>query len=128
MGDRTAASEPKGVLVQLLAHALRLQRVLTAIKRLQHRQRPAHELIVAEDAAEPDQALVGVNSNQSVNAILGPKFIAPSAFRRRSTQTGTFDLADFHKLFASNRSEANFPESGGAGKLLAEQHRAAIEG
>ena len=52
MGDRTAASEPKGVLVQLLAHALRLQRILTAIKRFQNRQRRAHELIVAENAAQ----------------------------------------------------------------------------
>jgi len=54
-----------------------------------------------------------------VNAILGPKFIAPSAFRRRSTQTGAFDLPDFHKLSLFMCAEGNFPENSGAGKLLA---------
>ena len=97
MGDRTAASEPKGVLVQLFADTLRLERVLPAIKRFQDRQRRLHQSIVAEDAAEPDQVLVGVNCDQSVHAILRPQFSAPSAFRRRSKQTCALDLPDFHK-------------------------------
>src|SRR6266498_3010252 len=97
MGDRTAASEPKCVLMELVADTLRLQRLLTAIKRLQHRECGAHELIVAEDTAEPCQPFIGVHCDQCVNAILRPQFIAPAAFRGRPTQTRAFDFSDFHK-------------------------------
>jgi hypothetical protein len=99
MSDRTAASEPESVLMELLADALRFERVLAAVKWFQNRQCRAHQLIVAEDAAEPGQALIGVNRDQGVNAILRPQFIAPSAFRRCSTQTGASDLPDFHTPF-----------------------------
>ena len=49
--DRAAAPEPEGVLMQLLAHALGLQRVLAAIQRLQELERAAHQIVAGEDAA-----------------------------------------------------------------------------
>ena len=48
--------------------------------------------------AEADGTVVGVNSYERVNAILGPEFVAPAAFGCRAAQTCAADFADFHGL------------------------------
>src|SRR5207253_76687 len=108
MSDRTAASEPERVLVEFLADAFRLQRVFPAIELLQNCQRRAHKLIVAENAAQAHQTFIGVHSDQSVDAIVGPDFVAPAAFGRRAAQTGASDLTYFH-VAISKRNASKIP-------------------
>ena len=72
MGHGAAPAQPEGVLVQLLAHALGFQGVLSAIQGLQQSQGGAHQLIAGEHAAQPDGALVGDHGDQGVDAVVGP--------------------------------------------------------
>src|SRR5215217_3560657 len=57
VGNRSASSEPEGVLVQLFADSLRLQRVLTLQERTKHRQRSANQLVAGEHAPVAHQPL-----------------------------------------------------------------------
>src|SRR5207249_11405881 len=81
MSDGAAASEPKGVLVQFFADALRFECVLTAIERLQNGQCRTNKLVVAENAAQADKAFICVNCDECVDAVFWLELVAPAAFR-----------------------------------------------
>ena len=61
VGEAAAAPQPEGVLVQLLADPLRLQRVLAPVERLHDGERGADQTGVGEDAADPGETLVGAD-------------------------------------------------------------------
>src|SRR5687767_4467127 len=98
MGQAAAAAQPEGVLVELLADPLRLQRRLAPVKRLQHRQRRRHQADVGEDAPEPGQPLVGIDEDEGVDTVLFLKLDAPAAFRRGADQLNRTDVPDFHLI------------------------------
>src|SRR5438477_1243689 len=102
MADRATAAQPKGILMQLLADSLGFERILALIKRLQHFERRANQMIVGEDAAEASDPFIGVNGNKCVNTIVRLQFVTPSAFRRRAAQTRVPDLSYFHSACSTN--------------------------
>ena len=82
--------------MQFLADTLRLQRVLAAVERLEHAQRPAHQRVVGEGRPPSGHAFIGEDRDQRVNAIFRLDFIGPPAFRRAMAQAGRPDLGNSH--------------------------------
>jgi hypothetical protein len=84
------------VLVELLGHALRLGGELAEQQRLQHLEGRAHQVDAGEAAAVPDEALVGDDRHQRVDAVVGPQLDLPPPLRRGAVQTDRVDAADLH--------------------------------
>src|SRR5687767_9639526 len=84
--------------MQLLAHPLRLEGILVAIKWFKQLQRPAHQRIVRKHAAESDKALVRVDSNESMHAVFRTQFVAPPALGCSAAESGAGDAGNFHAV------------------------------
>ena len=100
--DRSAAAHPEGVGMQLLADPLRLERVLAAVERFEHAERPAHQHVVRECGSPPGDAFIGEDRDQRVDAIFRPDLIRPAAFGRAVAQAGGSDLG-YSQCKASTR-------------------------
>jgi len=97
MSDGTASTQPEGVLMKLFADPLWFERIFASIERLQNCQGRADQLIIAENAAETDEAFVCMNRYKRVDAIFGLQLVAPAPFGRGATQTGASDFPNFHE-------------------------------
>ena len=82
--------------MQFLADPLRLQRVLAAVQRLQHAERPAHQRIIREGRSPTGHAFIGEDRDQRMDAIFRPDFIGPPAFWRAMAQACRPDLGNSH--------------------------------
>ena len=69
--EAPAPPQPEGVLVQFLADALWLQRVLASIQRVHDREGGAHQPGVGEDATGSGQTLVGTDDDEGVDRVFG---------------------------------------------------------
>ena len=90
----SAAAHPEGVGVQLLADALRLERIFARYSGSSTPQRAAHQLIVGEDRAPAGDAFVGEDGDQRVDAVVRLDLVRPAAFRRAVAQAGRADFRD----------------------------------
>ena len=97
--DRPAAPHPEGVGVQFLADPLRLERILAAVKRLEHAERALHQLVVRERRSPPGDAFVREDGDQRMDAVVRLNLVGPTAFRRAISQTCRPDFRDFHERF-----------------------------
>src|SRR5262249_9758545 len=86
MGHRAAASGPEGVLVQLLADALGLKRVLPAPQRLEQIDCRLDEAAIGEDAAMAGDAGIGVHGDQGMDRVLRRDLLRPATLRARPRQ------------------------------------------
>ena len=84
--------------MQLLGDALRFERVLAGIERLEHLERGLDQAAVGEDAAEAGDAGVGVDDDQGVNGIVRLDFRRPAALRAFAHQGDGSDRADSNKV------------------------------
>ena len=94
VGQRAAAPHPERVLMQLLAHALRRQRVLVAIERLEHLQPGLDQAPVGEHAAVAGQPLIGMDRDDRVDRVLRPDLGRPAALGAFAEQRRGLDPLD----------------------------------
>ncbi len=86
VGQRAAATEPEGVLVEDLARSLGLDGRGAAVQRLELGERGAHEIDIGERAAVADRALLGDDRDDRVDRVLRPQLVAPAALGRRAEE------------------------------------------
>ena len=98
VGDGAAASEPEHVLMELFADAFWFERVFATVKRFEDCEGRGNERVVGEHAAEAGDTFVGVDGDESVNAIFGAEFVGPSAFGGCASEACATDFSDFHKI------------------------------
>ena len=98
MREAATASEPEGVLMQLLADALRLQGVFAPVQWLKVCQRGSHQPGVGENAANAGGALIRAHDHKGVDAVFWPQFIAPATLWRGSRQANCLDFANAHAV------------------------------
>jgi hypothetical protein len=72
--------------MQLFADALRRQRVLAAIERLEHLQAGLNQTPVGEHAAVAGEPLIGMHRDDRVDRVFGPDLGRPSALRAFAEQ------------------------------------------
>ena len=84
------------MLVELLADALGLERVLADHQRREHLERAAHQRVGAEDAADADQARIGVHEHERVEDIVGADLARPAGARGGAPQSGDLDPVNPH--------------------------------
>ncbi len=65
--------------MQLLGDPLGLQGALAEVKWLQYLQGGSHQVLAGEDAAVADEAFVGVYRHQSMDYVVGPQLVGPTA-------------------------------------------------
>jgi hypothetical protein len=82
--------------MELLAYALRLQRIFAPIERLHHGEGGAHQPGVGEDAAGSSQTLVGADDDEGVDGVFRAKLLAPAALRGCPGQSDGLDIVDAH--------------------------------
>ena len=86
VGQRAAATEPEGVLVEDLARPLGFDGRGAAVQRLELGERGANEIDIGERAAVADRALLGDDRDDRVDRILGRQLLAPAALGRRAIE------------------------------------------
>ena len=110
VGDRSAASEPEGVLVEFFGEALRLVGPFTEVERREHIERCLDESDIGENGTGAGNAGIGVHDDQRVNGIIFLKFRAPAAFGRRPGQPDRPNLPNPHQVRLLNLDHQIWPD------------------